>query len=77
MNSIYGDKSAQPITTVAMEGKDVPRCCLNCPFFEYPEYDYDGGLWALPYCRRGLWLPVKKLSCKVKDKETNGLLQRY
>lgn len=54
----------------------TPLVCLSCPLFEDEEYDYDGQFWAAPFCRAGLFFPVKKGTCKrgerAKQDEENG-----
>lgn len=50
-----------------MERKNIPSVCIDCPFVELDQYDYDGGLWANAFCTRGLFMPTRKNTCKVKD----------
>lgn len=47
----------------------VPLICATCPLLEGPEYDDFGNTWALPFCLRGVKLPVRKGTCKVRDAE--------
>lgn len=47
---------------------EIPLVCWSCPFLETHEYDDMGYLWANAFCYKGLFLPVKKESCKVKER---------
>lgn len=46
---------------------NAPMVCVDCPFFEDREFDYDGYLWAEAFCHRGLKFPTRKGTCAVKE----------
>lgn len=47
----------------------VPLCCNGCAFIEYHEFDDVGNIWAMPFCRHGLFLPVRKGTCKARKSD--------
>lgn len=49
------------------EFKQVPRCCNACRNLEFDSKDeYSPNYY---FCTKGLFLPVKKQSCKTKLKD--------
>lgn len=52
----------------AVQYKELPEVCKPCKFrdSQSDNYEYGGIDWH--YCTKGLYLPTKANSCKVKDK---------
>ena len=52
----------------AVKYKELPEVCKSCEFRDSnsDNYEYDGTYWN--YCTKGLYLPTKKNSCKVKNR---------
>ena len=44
--------------------EDVPKCCKGCENLDFDSKDeYSSNYY---YCIRGLYLPTKKQTCKIK-----------
>ena len=52
----------------AVKYKELPEVCKSCEFrdSDSDNYEYGGTYWH--YCTKGLYLPTKKNSCKVKNR---------
>lgn len=49
--------------------KEIPSCCDGCKHFDWdlPEYHM-----AYGYCKRGVFIPVKKQQCKRREQYTTA-----
>ena len=51
----------------AVPYKELPDVCRTCRFRDFDAADEYSNFWH--YCTKGLYIPTKKNSCKVKDKQ--------
>lgn len=56
--------------TIYVRLDQLPDCCKDCPFHSY-DSDVDDFQPFWHYCERGVAIPVKKKSCRVKEKYAN------
>ena len=66
--SSYWDTVHKDGTSTRGASLHVPEVCWDCPFFDMGEWE-GNDCWGLPHCEKFVWMPVRKNSCKVKDKK--------